>query len=269
MAEDGDLKKSEEAARAVVEGGERLSAVAARYGICPETLRTYIKNYKEGKPLPASGRRGRKPLLEPSDLDVLRRIVQANPHASVVEIGGLFAGETGKSASRSTLSQGLRAIGYDKKQSAAAAEERAGAEDRETRYTVEHRREPAPGGVYPSSLTDLEWKTLEPHLAQAPGRRGRPAKHSRREMADAMFYVVRTGCQWRMLPEGFPSWHSVWSAFRRWRDSGLLRTLYDALFALWRQAEGRSAAPSAGIVDSQSVKPTEKGGSADMMPTRN
>lgn len=123
-----------------------------------------------------------------------------------------------------------------------------------TRYKAEHR----PEGPQPSSVTDAEWAVLAPLLARKE-RRGRPQQHARRAMLDAVFYVVRTGCQWRAIPETFPPFPAVWSTFRRWRDDGTLDELYDELYALWRKQSGRAAVPTAGIIDSQTVKTSEKG----------
>ncbi|MGZ3442542.1 MAG: IS5 family transposase [Polyangia bacterium] len=90
--------------------------------------------------------------------------------------------------------------------------------------------------------------------------RGRPVEYTRREVLDAIFYVVRSGCSWRMLPREFPSWEVVYMTFRRWAAAGLFERMHDELRRMWRKREGRNEEPSAGIVDSQSVKSTEKGG---------
>jgi len=79
-------------------------------------------------------------------------------------------------------------------------------------------------------------------------------------MLDAVFYVVRSGCTWRMLPAHFPPWETVYAAFDRWKRTGQLERVYEALRVMWREREGRDPEASAGIVDSQSVRTTEKGG---------
>jgi transposase len=89
--------------------------------------------------------------------------------------------------------------------------------------------------------------------ARGPG--GRPAEHSKREIVNAILYVARAGCSWRMLPKDFPPWQTVYWYFRAWRKDGTLDRLHDALREQVRtKEEGRNPAPSAGIVDSQSVK---------------
>ena len=106
---------------------------------------------------------------------------------------------------------------------------------------------------YPSDLTDDEWALVEP-LLPPPGEGGRPEKHSRRAVVDAVLYVVRTGCAWRQLPADFPPWQTVYWYFVRWEKQRVTLRLLDVLRAQVRQAEGRDADPSAGIIDSQSVK---------------
>jgi len=106
---------------------------------------------------------------------------------------------------------------------------------------------------YPSDLSDDEWALVEP-LLPPPGEGGRPEKHSRRAIVDAVLYVVRTGCAWRQLPVDFPPWQTVYWYFVRWEKQRVTLRLLDALRAQVRQAEGRDAHPSAGIIDSQSVK---------------
>ena len=112
---------------------------------------------------------------------------------------------------------------------------------------------------YPTDLSDAEWVALEP-LLPPPARTGRPWKWPQRLMVEAVFYLVRSGCQWRMLPRCFPPWPTVFAHFRRWRLDGTLRRMHDRLRALAREAEGRDAEPSAAIVDSQTARSTGVGG---------
>lgn len=112
---------------------------------------------------------------------------------------------------------------------------------------------------YPTDLTDEEWKYLSP-LLPAEKPRGRPRMHSVREICDAIFYVVRGGCPWRMLPHDFPPWSTVYYWFRRWRLDGLWQRMLVALRRATRRKEGRDLEPSAAIVDSQSVRIAEESG---------
>jgi transposase len=112
---------------------------------------------------------------------------------------------------------------------------------------------------YPSDLSDREWSQVE-RFIPAPKPGGRPAKYERREVVNALLYIDRTGCQWRSLPHDFPPWDSVYWYFRIWKKDGTLDRLHDGLRGDLRQAEGRQRQPSAAVLDSQSVKTTEKGG---------
>lgn len=112
---------------------------------------------------------------------------------------------------------------------------------------------------YPTNLSDAEWRYIEPHLP-APKGHGRPRTHDLREILNAVFYLLKSGCQWRLLPHDFPRWPTVYHYFRKWRLDGTWERINRAIRERLRVRLGRDPQPSAGVVDSQSVKSTAVGG---------
>ncbi len=112
---------------------------------------------------------------------------------------------------------------------------------------------------YPTNLSNAEWACLKPHLP-VPKATGRPRIHSPREILNAIFYVLRSGCPWRLLPHDFPPWKTVFHYFRAWRIDGTWERMNRAIRERLRVRLKRNPEPSAGIVDSQSAKTTGVGG---------
>jgi putative transposase len=114
---------------------------------------------------------------------------------------------------------------------------------------------------YPSDLTDEQWSLIEPYIPpEKPG--GRPRTVEMREVINGILYLNRTGCAWRMLPHDLPPWGMVHYYYRRFRLEGVWPSIHDRLREQVRVEAGKEKTPSAAIIDSQSVKTAEKGGTA-------
>lgn len=118
-----------------------------------------------------------------------------------------------------------------------------------------------PTPTYPTDLNDSEWNVIEQYLPQPKpkGPGGRPRENLRRQILNGIFYIVRSGCAWRLLPHDLPHWKTVYHYFRKWRKEGIWQQMNDALRQTVRTEAGREAQPSAAILDSQSVKTAEGG----------
>lgn len=124
-----------------------------------------------------------------------------------------------------------------------------------TRKAYKHK-----AGRYATDLTDAQWAVLSAHLPAQNTGRGRPRRVPLREVVNALLYLLRSGCPWRYLPKEFPSFTTVQHYFYTWRRQGVWTQINALLVAADRCAAGKEASPTAGVIDSQSVKTTESGG---------
>ena len=209
---------------------------------------------------------------------MLERLRLDYPASNLADLGARMQAACGLHVSRMTLSTELRALGYRQRRpkpfstrSSVSSQEPASGTSTgpsRSRYTARDRERPAPRPgerkPYPSDLSGAEWAILEPLIPPArPG--GHPRTVNMREIMNAIFYLARTGCQWRQLPHDLPPWRTVHDYYRRWRLTGDWERINRLLRERSRLRAGRKATPSAAVIDSQSAKTTEKGGLTVMM----
>jgi len=216
-------------------------------------------------------RTGRPPKLSYKKMSVVRALALQHPNATLGDLRQLLAEQTGIHVSPMTMYRYLVRAGVrrssrpqrgpqDPADQTAPTQTLAGAPSAAPvryGYTPQHR---APGDAtrYPCCLTDPEWAMIA-DLFPTKGP-GKPPKYPRRQILDAILYVLRTGCQWRMLPKDFPAWQDVYAHFRRWTKKGLFEVMQDRLRSLWRKLVGRDPEPTAAVLDSQAFKTSPQGG---------
>jgi len=205
--------------------------------------------------LATAGRRA----IDGKDLVVLRELVSTMRGATLGELCTELRKRTGISVSTMTLHSTLKREGFERVKARRRSYGPTGERSKRYGYSSKHRAD-STDQQYPSSLTNAEWELAADLFELPEGGRGRPAKYERRLMVDACCYVLRTGCAWTMLPKSFPPWLTVHKAFSRWAAQGKFEQLQGRLAQQWRERIGRTAEPSAAVIDSQSNRISPQGG---------
>jgi transposase len=256
---------------AYLSGKGTAEAIAAEFGITTISLHRYVRAARQGQRLDPKPHAGGAPRRVGDEEDqVIRAFLASHPQATLDEVREHLAKQSGTRVSRMTLYRALHRLGIRRDKVSSKDAPHDPHDDKKRKrygYGPRHRREKEKLDIrYASSLTDAEWELVQ-DLFENDGP-GRPPVHGRREMLDAICYVVRSGCAWRMLPNDFPKWQGVYAIFRRWASQGRFGAMHDRMRSLWRAREGRETSPTAAVMDSQSIKTAEKGGSSVMTQAR-
>lgn len=244
-----------------IEGGLSHREVAHREGVGLRTVNQYLKLWRStGSVAPRS--RGPRQVLQAVDLAVLRQLRAEDPTASKQVLANRLAERQGIRVSSGTIGRRLASMGFAYKRRAHAPHVARSSRRPAKPYGLAPASAPptSPGRrTYPTDLNDAEWEILEPLIPKCKTG-GRPEEWPRRELLNAMLYVLRNGNAWRALPHDFPPWSTVYGYFRKWRISGLWQQVNDKLRSRARWRAGRGLSPTAAVMDSQSAHTTEKGG---------
>ena len=203
---------------------------------------------------------GRGYAISAEQLAALRAVVSDNRAATLEDLCQKWEEQSGVRVCTLTMRQALRRAGLKREVVKPAIRDTQIDAARRYGYTEAHRRRVEDTSKYASCLTDAEWELAADLFVPPAGGRGRPSVYSKRSMVDACCYVLRGGSSWRMLPKSFPPWLAVHRAFLRWAEQGKFEELHDRLRSQWRERLGRTASPTAAVIDSQSTRGSPQGG---------